>query len=59
MARKTTKKRIGRPPLGESRKSELLRIRVTKAELKTLKRMAAKAGTSISELLMKPWREEK
>ena len=52
------KKRMGRPPLGERKKSEIVRIRVTKAELKRLQTTARELGISIAALLMQPWRKE-
>lgn len=56
MRKKKTKKRMGRPRLGALKKSEIVRIRVTKAELERLRTTAAKEGITVPELLMKPWR---
>jgi hypothetical protein len=58
-ATETSRKRKGRPSLGPLKKTEILRIRVTKAELKVLRAAAAKAGVSVPELLMTPWRKER
>jgi hypothetical protein len=62
MTKKTTetsRKRKGRPPLRPLKKSEIIRTRVTKAELKTLKKIAAEASVAVPDFLMKPWRKEK
>ena len=52
------KKRMGRPPLGPKKKSEIVRVRVTKAELRRLRSEAKKRGTTVAELLIDPWRQE-
>jgi hypothetical protein len=49
----------GRPPLGIKKKTEIIRIRVTKDELECLSVEAARKGLRIPELLMRPWRKEK
>jgi hypothetical protein len=50
MARSRATK-IGRPPIGDAAKSEVVRIRVTKRELAFLKREAKKRGVSVAALL--------
>ena len=50
---------MGRPPLGSEAKTEIVRIRVTKAELKALEASAKRAGTTVAGLLVRPWRELK
>lgn len=58
-ATETSRKRKGRPPLRpHKKKTEIVRIRVTKDELKALKKAAKEAGTNIPQVLMKPWRKE-
>ena len=54
----TRNRRRGRPRLGENRKSEILRIRVTKAELRMLQEKAREQDCSVPDLLMKAWRQE-
>lgn len=49
---------MGRPPLGEKKKSEIVRIRVTKAELEQVQASARERGISIAAFLMQPWRKE-
>jgi len=56
--KKKTKKRMGRPPLGPKAKSKIVQLRVTPAEFRTLGADAKKAGGTIGDLLMKPWREK-
>jgi len=50
---------MGRPPLGDSKKAEIVRIRMTKAELNELKRVSRRIGLTVPHLLMRPWREDK
>lgn len=53
------KKRMGRPPkpAGEVL-SEQINVRVTRAERRLLEKQAREQRTTISRLLMQPWREE-
>jgi hypothetical protein len=55
---KMTKKRMGRPRLGNEKKTEIVRIRVTKAELGFLRTVAQRKGLTVPQLLMSPWRKE-
>ena len=53
------KAKMGRPPLPPGTgKTFMLRIRVTEAEIESLKELAAKGGVTVSELLMRPFREK-
>ena len=52
------KRKRGRPPLGAKKKTEIIRIRVTKVERKLLRDEANQNGLRIPELLMAPWRKE-
>ena len=45
--------------MGDAKKTEIVRIRVTKAELSDLAKVAQHEGLTVPELLMKPWREDK
>lgn len=60
MARKkTAKKRMGRPPKPPSEKfSEMLNVKMTKAERKMLESEAKRLGISLAAVLMRPWRKE-
>ena len=54
------KSKMGRPPLPpEGRKSVYLSVRLTKAELARLKALARERGVTVTELIMRPWREGK
>ena len=54
-----TKSKMGRPPIPkELRKSKVLRIRITEAELRELYHEAKRQGVSVSNLLMSPWRKK-
>ena len=57
---KPKKKKLGRPlkPLDE-RLTEQLNVRVTKTERAEMEAEAKRLGTSISQLLMRPWRKGK
>ncbi len=49
---------MGRPPKPRDKKmSRVVGVKVTEAELKTLRTEAKKRGTSVSGLLMEPWRK--
>jgi len=51
---------MGRPPLPpEERKSVIVSIRLTKAELARLKALAREHGVTVTELIMRPWREKR
>lgn len=52
------KRKRGRPRLGVGKKTEIIRIRVTKAERKVLCDEAKRKGLRVPELLMAPWRKE-
>jgi hypothetical protein len=50
--------KMGRPPLAPGLgKTLMLKVRVTEAELKQLKMAAVRAGVTVSDLLMKPFRK--
>jgi hypothetical protein len=52
------KSKMGRPPLPPGLgKSFMLRVRVTEAEIKHLKALAARAGVTVSDILMRPFRK--
>jgi len=52
------KAKMGRPPLPPgTQKAIRLGVRATKAERKMLEAEAKKQGCTISDLLMRPWRE--
>ena len=52
------RKRMGRPPLPKGTARELhVTVRLNAQELRRLKDEAKRRGVSVSELLMKPWRE--
>ena len=54
------KAKMGRPPLPpEERKSAIVSVRLTKAELARLKALAREQGITVSELIMRPWREKR
>ena len=56
---KKKKSRMGRPPLPpEERKSVHVSVRLAKAELARLKVLAREHGVTVSELIMRPWREK-
>ena len=56
---KKKKSRMGRPPLPpDERKSVHVSVRLTMAELVRLKILAREHGMTVSELLIRPWREE-
>ena len=56
---KKKKPRMGRPPLPpDERKSVHISVRLTRAELARLKTLAREHGMTVSELLIRPWREE-
>jgi len=49
---------MGRPPLPKGTARELhVTVRLNAQELRRLKDEAKRRGVSVSELLMKPWRE--
>lgn len=51
--------RMGRPPLPpEKRRSEIVSVRVTPGEYRLIKAEARRRNTSVSELLMEPWRRQ-
>jgi len=51
------KRRMGRPPKHPDEKySEQVNVKMTKAERARLDAMAGRLGTSLSALLMRPWR---
>ena len=53
------KAKMGRPVLPEEkRRSEVVNVRMTKAELAALEAEAHKTGATLSEVLMRPWRKE-
>ena len=52
------KRKRGRPSLGIKKKTEVIRIRVTKSERKVLLNEAKRRGLRVPELLMMPWRKE-
>ncbi len=52
------KKRMGRPPKPPAeRRDAQVTVSLTKAELARLRREARGAGVTVSELLMRAWRE--
>ncbi len=52
-------KKMGRPPVPENkRRGEIITLRVTARERAQLKAEAKRKGVSVSDLLMRPWREE-
>jgi predicted HicB family RNase H-like nuclease len=53
------KAKMGRPPLPpEERKSVYLSVRLTKAEHERLKALAKEQGVTVTELIMRQWREK-
>ena len=49
---------MGRPPKPPAeRRDAQVTVSLTKAELARLRREAREAGVTVSELLMRPWRE--
>lgn len=51
---------MGRPPKPASeRRSAVMHLRVTRAELRTLRAEAKRRGVSVADLLMGPWRSKK
>lgn len=60
MNKKKGKTKMGRPPKPPNEKrGDVLSVRVTADERKRLEKDAARIGTSLGELLMRPWREKK
>ena len=54
------KKRMGRPPKPADEKyGEQINSRISKAERAQLRAEAKRLGTTVSALLMRPWREGK
>jgi hypothetical protein len=53
------KSKMGRPPVPAAKKRrEQVSVAMTASELKRLEKIASAQGLSISELLMRPWRQE-
>ena len=53
------RKKMGRPPLPENkRRGASITLRVTARERARLKAEAKRQGVSVSDVLMRPWREE-
>ena len=51
--------RTGRPPKKPSmRQTERITVRMTSTERKRLEKLADSGGVSLSELIMRPWREK-
>jgi len=58
--KKTKRKRMGRPPKPPAEKlSAQWCVRMTQAERKMLEAEAQRAGITVSDLLMRPWRKGK
>lgn len=56
--KKKTSKRMGRPPKpAKQRLSAQWCVRMTQAERKMLEAEAERLGITVSDLLMRPWRE--
>jgi hypothetical protein len=52
------KVRMGRPPMPSTkRRARIIGVRVTVAELGALRAEAKRQGLSLTNLLLKPWRE--
>lgn len=52
------KRKPGRPKMKASeRRTDLINVRITKAERKTLEVLAKRAGLTLSEAIMQPWRK--
>ena len=59
MEAKKPKKKMGRPPKPPGEKySEIVTVKMTKAERKRIKAEMKRAGLSLSAVLMRPWRKE-
>ena len=57
-AKRKTKTKMGRPPLPAGmQRTEQLNVRATKAERAMLEAEARRLGMTISDLLMRRWRE--
>ena len=60
MRPRNTKKRMGRPPKPpDEKRSAQMCVRMTQAERKRLDAEAKRLGITVSDLLMRPWREGK
>lgn len=60
MAEEQNSVRMGRPPLPPGkRRSEILSVRVTPGERRMLKEEARRRNSTVSELLMEPWRRQR
>lgn len=58
MLQREKRSRMGRPPKRSfEKKNRQVSIAMTSAEMKLIRAEAEKAGMSISELLMRPWRK--
>jgi len=58
MAQRKHKAKMGRPPLlPHLKRGMVLSIRITRGERARMEAEADKAGLSLAELLMRPWRE--
>ena len=51
------KKRMGRPPLGNKAKTEMVRFHVTKSEMRIIRAEAERLGVSLGNMLMDRWRK--
>jgi len=59
MEARKTKKRMGRPPKPPGEKySEIVTVKMTKAERRRIKAEMKRTGLSLSGVLMRPWRKE-
>ena len=59
MEAKRAKKKMGRPPKPPGEKySEIVTVKMTKAERKRIKAEMKRTGLSLSAVLMRPWRKE-
>jgi len=57
--RKKGKTKMGRPrKKREQLRSAVVNVRMTKAEREVLEEEAQKAGVTLSEVFMRPWRKE-
>lgn len=55
---KKTRARMGRPPIDpEKRRDVFITLRVTKVERALLEAEASKAGRTIADVLLRPWRK--
>ena len=60
MNAKKQKPRMGRPPLGPHAKTKILQVRVTEADLRSLKADAKKRGfPHAGAMLIRLWRESR